>query len=148
VLKAIGFKRHELFALILAESFSLAMAGAFFGVGGAWLFFTFPKLAGIVAAAGGAIVLVIGAREAVQRKFSGAGALCVLGALLVGAGYFAFTRGTISQMTDNIFITFEVTPRIAASAVMVAATLGILASIAPSLAVMRMSVVQGLKTLD
>jgi putative ABC transport system permease protein len=39
VLKALGFQRHELFAFILAESFGLAMAGALFGAGGAWLVF-------------------------------------------------------------------------------------------------------------
>ena len=38
VLKALGF-RTELFAFILAESFSLAMAGAILGAGGAWLLF-------------------------------------------------------------------------------------------------------------
>jgi putative ABC transport system permease protein len=39
VLKALGFRRHELFLLILAESFGLAMGGAALGVGGAWLFY-------------------------------------------------------------------------------------------------------------
>jgi len=36
ILKAIGFRRRELFAFILAESFGLAMLGAALGVGGAW----------------------------------------------------------------------------------------------------------------
>ena len=35
ILKAIGFRRRELFAFILAESFGLAMAGRVIGVGGA-----------------------------------------------------------------------------------------------------------------
>ncbi len=39
ILKAIGFKRRELFAFILAESFGLAMAGAVVGAGGAWVLF-------------------------------------------------------------------------------------------------------------
>jgi putative ABC transport system permease protein len=39
VLKALGFRRHELFALILAESFGLAMLGALLGAGGAWVFY-------------------------------------------------------------------------------------------------------------
>jgi putative ABC transport system permease protein len=39
ILKAVGFRRRELFVLILAESFGLAMAGAFVGAGGAYLFF-------------------------------------------------------------------------------------------------------------
>ena len=37
ILKAIGFRRRELFAFILAESFGLAMGGAIFGAGGAWV---------------------------------------------------------------------------------------------------------------
>ena len=43
---------------------------------------------------------------------------------------------------------FEVTPKIIGIGVLVAATLGIVASIMPSLAVARMSVVEGLKSLD
>jgi len=43
---------------------------------------------------------------------------------------------------------FEVTPRIMGLACAVAALLGVIASIAPSVAVARMTVVQGLKTLD
>jgi putative ABC transport system permease protein len=38
VLKALGFRRHELFAFILAESCALALFGAVLGAGGAWLF--------------------------------------------------------------------------------------------------------------
>ena len=47
VLKALGFRRRELFAFILAESFGLATLGAFFGAGGAWLLYRsldMPKL--------------------------------------------------------------------------------------------------------
>ena len=40
VLKALGFRRHEIFSFILAESFGLAVLGAIVGVGGAWLFWT------------------------------------------------------------------------------------------------------------
>jgi putative ABC transport system permease protein len=36
VLKAIGFRQHELFSFILAESFGLAMLGALLGAGSAW----------------------------------------------------------------------------------------------------------------
>src|SRR5258706_15256494 len=39
VLKALGFRRWELFAFILAESFSLATLGALCGAGGAWALF-------------------------------------------------------------------------------------------------------------
>jgi putative ABC transport system permease protein len=39
ILKALGFRRRELFAFILAESFGLAVTGAVLGGGGAWLVF-------------------------------------------------------------------------------------------------------------
>jgi len=39
ILKALGFRRRELFSFILAESFGLAMTGAVLGAGGAWLTF-------------------------------------------------------------------------------------------------------------
>lgn len=97
ILKALGFRRRELFALILAESFGLAVAGGALGIGGAWLL---------------------------------------------------FTHGDIAKMTQGIFVMFEVTPKIVGLASLVAAALGIIASIAPSVAVARMSVVDGLKTLD
>jgi putative ABC transport system permease protein len=97
ILKALGFRRRELFAFILAESFGLAIVGGLLGVGAAWLLYTY---------------------------------------------------GDVSAMSKGVFITFEVTPRIMGLAAMIAAGLGIIASIAPSLAVARMSVVAGLKTLD
>jgi putative ABC transport system permease protein len=97
VLKAVGYRRRELFAFILAESFGLAAIGALLGVGGA---------------------------------------------------YVLFTYGDIVKMTGGIFIVFEVTPFIIGQACLVAAALGIVAGIAPSISVARMSVVQGLKTLD
>jgi putative ABC transport system permease protein len=40
ILKAVGFRRRELFVLILAESFGLSMTGAVIGAGGAWLLFS------------------------------------------------------------------------------------------------------------
>src|SRR5262249_1785283 len=39
MLKALGFRRRELFGFILAESFGLAMTGALVGAGGAWALF-------------------------------------------------------------------------------------------------------------
>ena len=39
ILKAIGFRRRDLFVLILAESFGLAMFGAIGGAGGAWVLY-------------------------------------------------------------------------------------------------------------
>jgi putative ABC transport system permease protein len=97
ILKAIGYRRRELFAFILAESFGLAMAGALIGVGGA---------------------------------------------------YCLFTYGDVSKLTNGLFPYFEVTPKIVGIGVSVAALLGIVASIMPSVAAAKMSVVEGLKTLD
>ena len=54
----------------------------------------------------------------------------------------------LQELTRGFLPYFEVTPRIMATGGIVAALLGILAAIGPSIAVARMSVVQGLKTLD
>jgi putative ABC transport system permease protein len=97
ILKAIGFRRRELFAFILAESFGLAAAGALIGVGGAYLLFTY---------------------------------------------------GDVGKMTNGMFPSFEVTSRIVGTGALVAAVLGIVSSIMPSIAVAKMSVTEGLKTLD
>jgi putative ABC transport system permease protein len=97
ILKALGYRRRELFAFILSESFGLAAAGALLGVGGAYLLFTY---------------------------------------------------GNIPKMTNGMFPSFEVTPKIIGIGALVAAVMGIVASIMPSIAVARMSVVEGLKTLD
>lgn len=148
VLKAIGFHRQDLFALILAESFALAASGAVLGVGGGWLFFTHPKAAGIVAVVCAVWLFILAVKSAFNQRWSSLAVLLSFASVLAMAGWFAYTRGTISQMTNNIFITFEVTPRIVALGAAVAALLGIVASLMPSLAVARMSVVQGLKTLD
>jgi putative ABC transport system permease protein len=75
--------------------------------------------------------------------------LAMLGALVgVGGAWLFFTHVSIARLTQNIFITFEVTARIIATATLVAAGLGLAASFAPAWAVARMSVVQGLRTLD
>jgi putative ABC transport system permease protein len=97
ILKALGYRRRELFAFILAESFGLAMAGAVIGVGGAYCLYTF---------------------------------------------------GDVSKLTNGLFPYFEVTARIVGTGAVVAAALGVVSSIMPGLAVARMSVVEGLKTLD
>jgi putative ABC transport system permease protein len=97
VLKAIGFRRRELFAFILAESFGLSMLGALVGAGGAW----------------------------------------VLAHSL-----------NIAKLTGGFFPYFDVSPRILGLAFAVAALIGIVASVAPSISVARTSVVEGLKTLD
>lgn len=97
ILKAVGYKRREIFTFILAESFGLAAVGALLGVGGA---------------------------------------------------YFLFTYADIGKFTADMFVIFEVTPRIMGQACLVAAALGIISAIAPAISVARMSVVEGLKTLD
>lgn len=97
VLKALGFRRRELFGFILAESFGLAGAGALIGIGGAWSLWTYIDL---------------------------------------------------QKVTNGFLVYFEVTPRIVATGATVAAMLGVVAAILPAVAVARMSVVQGLKTLD
>ncbi len=97
VLKALGFRRRELFSFILAESFGLSFAGAVLGIAGTWLFWSSINL---------------------------------------------------QKLTAGFLIYFEVTPRIMAMAGVVAALLGIVSAIAPAVAVARMSVVDGLKTID
>ena len=92
VLKALGFRRRQLVACILAESFGLSFAGALAGVGGA--------------------------------------------AILFSSGKFSF------------FPIFELTPRIAGFAFLIAGLLGVISMLAPAWSVSRMSVVEGLKTLD
>ena len=75
--------------------------------------------------------------------------LAMAGALVgVGGAWLFYTYGNMTRLTQNIFLHFEVTPTIMAEAVLVAALLGITASIAPALGVARTSVVDGLKTLD
>ncbi|MFN3408442.1 MAG: ABC transporter permease [Limisphaerales bacterium] len=97
ILKALGFRRRELFAFILAESCGLALAGAVLGAGGAWLL---------------------------------------------------FAHLDIQKLTNGLFLLFEVTPRMLGLAFAVAATLGLVAALAPMWSVARTSVVQGLRTLD
>lgn len=97
VLKALGYRRRELFGFILAESFGLAALGALLGVGGSWALFTFVPA---------------------------------------------------PTLTSGFFPSLEVTPRMVGLGCAIAACLGIVASLAPSISVARMSVVQGLKTLD
>jgi putative ABC transport system permease protein len=97
VLKALGFRRRELFAFILAESFGLALAGALLGAGGAWL---------------------------LAKSLD------------------------VNKLTGGMFPYLEVPPKILGLAFVIAAGLGIVSSLAPAFSVARMSVVEGLKTLD
>ncbi|GDY20595.1 ABC transporter ATP-binding protein [Verrucomicrobiota bacterium] len=75
--------------------------------------------------------------------------LAAVGALLgIGGAWALFTHISISKLTDGIFVAFEVTPQIMGVAGTVAAALGIISALAPAIAMARMSVVEGLKTLD
>jgi putative ABC transport system permease protein len=75
--------------------------------------------------------------------------LSMFGAIAgAGGAWLFYSLISISKLTDGIFITFEVTPKILGTAFLIAACLGIVASIAPAVSVARMSVVGGLKTLD
>jgi putative ABC transport system permease protein len=148
VLKAVGFRLQELLAFILAESFGLAITGAVVGVGGAWLFYMHTRLASYAIAIVGMGLMLLGLNLARQKNFLAVG-LSLLGAITCGGiAWQVFTHDNITKMTNGILVTFEVTPRIIGVGVVVAAGLGLLACIAPAVAVARMSVVAGLKTLD
>jgi putative ABC transport system permease protein len=97
ILKALGFRRRDLFALILAESFGLAALGALIGAGGAWLF---------------------------------------------------YSTMDVPKATHGIFVALEVTPQMLGTAALVASLLGIISCLAPAIAVAKMSVTEGLRTLD
>jgi putative ABC transport system permease protein len=149
VLKALGFRRRELFAFILAESFGLALAGAALGVGGAWLVFTHGKIASAAFATAALALLAGGLWLLLGHRRIGSFVLGLLtGGVCLWLAWLLFTHDTVSKMTNGILLTFEVTPKIIGTGAAVAAGLGIVASLFPSLAVTRMSVVQGLKTLD
>jgi putative ABC transport system permease protein len=97
ILKALGFRRRELYAFIVAESFTLVGLGTLIGVGGAWALATYVP---------------------------------------------------IKEMSGGMFISFEASPQILGLAVLIACGLAIFSTIFPGIAVSRMSVVEGLKTLD
>jgi len=148
ILKAIGFRRRELFAFILAESLGLCLAGLVVGAGGAWLLFTHGFVAGLVVLAAALGVLALAVVNGLRKNLSGAVINVLVVAVLVGIGAWACQHPDISKMTNGFFVTFEVTPKILGLASLIAAGLGIVASIAPAISVARMSVVNGLKTLD
>jgi putative ABC transport system permease protein len=75
--------------------------------------------------------------------------LAALGALIgVGGCWALFTFVPAPTLTNGFFPMLEVTPRMIGRGCLIAALLAIISSIAPSLAVARTSVVQGLRTLD
>lgn len=79
ILKAIGFKRRELFVLILAESFGLAMLGAIIGAGGAWGLFNHIN---IQKATNGMFLMFEVTPQMMGYAFAVAAALGVLSAVL------------------------------------------------------------------
>ncbi len=75
--------------------------------------------------------------------------LSCLGGLLGVVGAWAFWTGIdVGKLSGGVLVIFEVTMRNMALAGLVSAVLGVLAAIGPAVAVNRMSVVEGLKTLD
>jgi putative ABC transport system permease protein len=71
------------------------------------------------------------------------------GALLgIGGAWLMFTFVEAGTLTNGMFFSLEVTPRILASSAFIACMLGILPALTPAWTVARMSVVAGLKTLD
>ena len=57
-------------------------------------------------------------------------------------GWQVYTHDSITKMTNGILLTFEVTPQIIGVGMAVAAALGLLACIAPAIAVARLSAEQ------
>lgn len=66
----------------------------------------------------------------------------------IGGAWLFWNSIDLQALTHGFLPYFEVTPRIMATGATVAAFLGIVSSIPPAIAVGRMSVVAGLKTLD
>jgi len=148
ILKALGFKRRELFAFILAESVGLAVAGALIGGFGAWLVFTYMRVGGIVLALVALGLFAMCVYLLIKRQWL-TGILALFAAMPVAMlGATLAQAGSIQGLTNGMFLLFEVTPQMLGLVFVVAGVLGVLAALAPMIAVARTSVVQGLKTLD
>jgi putative ABC transport system permease protein len=112
ILKALGYRRRELFVFILAESFGLAAAGAICGIGIAWLVYAHTAMAAFFFAPMTIACLVLTVVQA-WRKFFVAAVLCFLTAFLLAIfTLFFVTHPTINAITAGIFVSFEVTLRI------------------------------------
>ena len=75
--------------------------------------------------------------------------LSLLGALLgAGGAWLLYSTVDMKSASHGVFVSFEVTARMLGTATLAAAALGLLACLAPAIAVARMSVAEGLKTLD
>jgi len=75
--------------------------------------------------------------------------LASLGAILgIGGAWALWTFLDLQSLTNGFLLYFEVTPRIMAWGAAVAALMGVLSAIPPAVQTARMSVTDGLKTLD
>lgn len=148
ILKALGFRRRELFAFILAESVGLAVAGAIIGGFGAWLVFTYMRVGGIVLAPVALGMFGICLASLFRRQWLNALFNLIAFIPVAGLAAMLIQAGSIQALTNNMFHIFEVTPRMLGLVFVVAGTLGVIAALAPMISVARTSVVQGLKTLD
>ena len=75
--------------------------------------------------------------------------LAALGALVgVGGAWALWTHLDLQKLASGFLIYFEVTPRIMAWGAAVAALMGVVAALPPAWQTARMSVTEGLKTLD
>lgn len=75
--------------------------------------------------------------------------LAALGALVgVGGAWALWTHLDLQKLTSGFLIYFEVTPRIMAWGAAVAALMGVVSALPPAWQTARMSVTEGLKTLD
>lgn len=91
VLKALGFRRRELFAFILAESFGLATLGAVFGAGGAWCLY---RVLDMQTLSGGMFVMFEVTPQMLALAFSIA---AVLGLLSAAAPMMGVARTSVVQ---------------------------------------------------
>lgn len=75
--------------------------------------------------------------------------LAAFGALLGAGGAWLFYRGVdMKKASGGILVSFEVTPEMLGLAALAAVALGIISCVIPAIAACRMSVVEGLRTLD
>lgn len=97
VLKALGYNGGQIFSLILAESFGLALVGGLIGCIGTW---------------------------------------------------FLAQHVDMYALSHGFFVKFEVTPHIVSAGLLIATAMGVVSCLAPAIASVRASVLDGLRELD